>query len=45
MVTENKKGSLVSIDSDGFGATEAESLVLVENVAVNELNNLANFNV
>ena len=43
IVSEEKTGSLVSIDTDGSGTSQAQSLVLVENVAVDELHNLANF--
>ena len=44
-IEREKKGSVVSIDPDGFGAAEAQSLVSVSNVAVEELNNLNNFSV
>lgn len=42
-LSNQKKGSLVSIDTDGSGETLAQSLVLVENVSVDELSNLTNF--
>lgn len=42
-LSDQKKGSLVSIDTDGSGETLAQSLVLVENVSVDELSNLTNF--
>ena len=43
VVTENEQGSLISIDTDGSGTSQAEPLVSLENVGVDELNNLANF--
>ena len=42
-ISGQKEGSLVSIDTDGAGEATARSLVLVENVSVDELSSLTNF--